>query len=75
MSYGLVFTMQWIHTVISLQKMEAQKYSLTCSGLDKERIWDSHSAHSSLYSCLENSMDRGAWRVTVHGVAAELSHN
>ena len=22
-----------------------------------------------LYSCLENSMDRGAWRATVHGVA------
>ena len=21
------------------------------------------------YSCLENRMDRGAWRVTVHGVA------
>ena len=21
------------------------------------------------YSCLENSMDRGVWRVTVHGVA------
>ena len=21
------------------------------------------------YSCLENSMDKGAWRVTVHGVA------
>ena len=21
-----------------------------------------------LYSCLENSMDRGAWRTTVHGV-------
>ena len=21
------------------------------------------------YSCLENSMDRGAWRVTIHGVA------
>ena len=20
------------------------------------------------YSCLENSMDRGAWRVTIHGV-------
>ena len=29
------------------------------------------------YSCLENSMDRGAWRVTVHGVAkrqAQLSN-
>ena len=23
----------------------------------------------SQYPCLENSMDRGAWRVTVHGVA------
>ena len=21
------------------------------------------------YSCLENSLDRGAWQVTVHGVA------
>ena len=24
------------------------------------------------YSCLENRMDRGAWRATVHGVAEEL---
>ena len=24
------------------------------------------------YSCLENSMDRGAWQATVHGVAEEL---
>ena len=24
------------------------------------------------YSCLENPMDRGAWRATVHGVANEL---
>ena len=24
-----------------------------------------------LYSCLENSMDRGAWRARVHGVAEE----
>ena len=24
------------------------------------------------YSCLGNSMDRGAWRATVHGVAKEL---
>ena len=23
------------------------------------------------YSCLENSMDRGAWRAVVHGVAKE----
>ena len=24
------------------------------------------------YSCLENSVDRGAWRATVHGVTKEL---
>ena len=27
------------------------------------------------YSCLENPKDRGAWRVTVHGVAKDLRHN
>jgi len=25
------------------------------------------------YSCLGNSMDRGAWRATVHGVAKSLT--
>ena len=25
------------------------------------------------YSCLENSMDRGAWQTTVHGVAKSQS--
>ena len=25
--------------------------------------------NSLQYSCLENAMDRGAWKVTVHGVA------
>ena len=24
--------------------------------------------HPLQYSCLENSMDRGAWQITVHGV-------
>ena len=24
--------------------------------------------HSSIYSCLGNPMDRGAWQATVHGV-------
>ena len=26
-------------------------------------------SHPLLYPCLENSMDRGAWQATVHGVA------
>ena len=25
------------------------------------------------YSCLENSMDRGAWQATVHGLAKSLT--
>ena len=29
--------------------------------------------HSFQYSCLGNSMDRGAWQSTVHGVAKELN--
>ena len=29
-------------------------------------------ATHSRYSCLENSMDRGAWQATVHGVTKEL---
>ena len=27
------------------------------------------------YSCLENPMDRGAWRATVHGVAKRAGHD
>ena len=27
--------------------------------------------NSLQYSCLENPMDRGAWRATVHGVSKE----
>ena len=27
------------------------------------------------YSCLENPMDRGAWRTTVRGVVKSQSHN
>ena len=30
--------------------------------------------HSSTLSCLENSMDRGAWQATVHGIA-RVGHN
>ena len=31
------------------------------------------SGNPLLYSCLENSVDRGAWQVTVHGVAKNLT--
>ena len=31
--------------------------------------WESNWEMALQYSCLENPMDRGAWRATVHGVA------
>ena len=37
----------------------------------KEPLEKGLAAHSS-QSCLENSMDRGAWRATVHGVTKSL---
>ena len=45
-----------------------------CSVGDLGLILGSGSSHGEgngdplQYSCLENSMDRGAWRATVHGV-------
>ena len=44
--------------------------------LGQEDPWGGHS-NSLQYSCLESPMDRGAWQVTVHGVAqsqTRLSH-
>ena len=31
-------------------------------------------ATCSQYSCLENSMDRGSWRATGHGLAKSWTH-
>ena len=41
------------------------------SGLIPESGWSPGEGNGYLlqYSCLENSMDRGAWQTTVHGVA------
>ena len=33
---------------------------------------DSMAMHSNALACLENPMDRGVWRATVHGVNKEL---
>ena len=34
-----------------------------------ERLPGEWNGNPLQYSCLENSMDRGAWRATVHGIA------
>ena len=33
---------------------------------------DSMAMHSNALACLENPMDRGGWRATVHGINKEL---
>ena len=40
--------------------------------LGREDPLEGGHGNSLQYSCLENSMDRGAWRAAVHGVAKEL---
>ena len=41
--------------------------------LSREAPWEKGMTTQLLYSCLENPMDRGAWRATVHGVAKSLT--
>ena len=51
---------QWVKNAPAMQ--ETQVHSL---------VWEDPLVEGIpfQYSCLENSMDRGAWRATVHGVA------
>ena len=41
--------------------------------LGQEDPLGGRNGNSLQYSCLENSMDRGVWWATVHGVAKELN--
>ena len=55
----------------TLQKMqETQVWSFSWEDALEEEM-----ATPLQYSCLENSMDRGAWRATVHGVAMSWTHD
>ena len=35
----------------------------------EEPLEEEIATHSSIHSCLENSMDREVWQATVHGIA------
>ena len=43
--------------------------NLPANAGDSGSIPDGGKGNPLQYSCLENSMDRGAWQATVHGVA------
>ena len=54
---------QVVKNLPAMQEMQIQSLGW------EEALKKGMATHSSGYSCLENSMDRGAWRATVHGVA------
>ena len=52
-----------------LEKEMATHSSILYMGLSRqEYLPPSHLDATHSFSCLENPMDRGAWRATVHGV-------
>ena len=53
---------QWVKNLSAMQDMWIRFLG------QKDPLEEGMATHSK-YSCLENPMDRGAWRVTVHGVA------
>ena len=44
-------------------------WEIWVQSLGFEDPWNKGTAYPLQYSCLENSMDRGAWQAIVHGVA------
>ena len=57
----------WLNSKESACKAGAMGDAVSIPG--SERSLQGGHAHPLQYSCLENPMDRGTWRVTVHGVA------
>ena len=57
--------------VLVVKNLPANAGDTRDMGLIPESGIDAREGHSNpfQYSCLENPMDRGAWRAAVHGVA------
>ena len=55
---------KWLRTGLPMQNMWVPS-------LDQEDPLEKGMAIQLQYSCLENPMDRGAWRATIHGVVKE----
>ena len=55
--------------VAQLLKIHLQLQETWCSIPGLARSPGEGNGYPLQYSCLENSMDRGAWQTTVHGVA------
>ena len=65
-STGSSLVVQMIKNMPAVRETEVQS-------LGQEDLLEKGMATHSKFSCLENSMDRRAWRATVRGVAKELT--
>ena len=69
-----------MHTFIGLPRWLSGKEVLANAGdsgsiLRWERSPGGENGNLIQYSCLENSMDRGVWWASVHGLAKEVGHD
>ena len=69
-----------MHTFIGLPRWLSGKEVLAHAGdsgsiLRWERSPGGENGNLIQYSCLDNSMDRGVWWASVHGVAKEVGHD
>ena len=54
---------QWVKNTPAMQEMKVQSLG------GEDPLEGDMATHSSNYSCLENTMDRGTWWAMVHRVA------
>ena len=57
------------HCLTRLRNHHLPMQETQVESLGQEDPLEKENGNPLQYSCLENSMDRGAWRATVHGVA------
>ena len=62
-------------SVIRLHLLMQETQGMQVQSLGQEDPLEEELATPLQYSCLENSMDRGSWWVTVHRVAQTWTHN
>ena len=68
MSFFLVLPTEWIHSIAQMVKnLPAMQETWVRSLVGKMPL--TRECYPLQYSCLENFRDRGAWQVTVQGVA------
>ena len=68
MSFFLVLPTEWIHSIAQMVKNLPAMQETWVRSLVGKMPWR-RECYPLQYSCLENFMARGAWQVTVQGVA------